>query len=122
MNSLAHKLLIKLKKWFMATRIVYALCDNTALTIIEVGANEGKTGGPLYKIIQQNPDVKAVLIESVPYLFERLKKTYSDCSHCIFENIGTASGSGYMPIYYADSNTGLSTPNLPDYFEKSKIN
>lgn len=118
MNSLSHKVLIKLKKWFMPTRILYALGRTKAPIIIEVGANDGKTGDPLYKIIKQNPNGKAILIEPVPYLFERLKKTYSDCSHCIFENIGIASESGHMPIYYADSDARLSMPNLPDYFEE----
>lgn len=102
----------------MPIRISYALRGIKKIVIIEVGANDGKTGDPLYEIIKRNPEGCAILIEPIPYLFNQLKQTYSDCDHCIFENIGIAAESGEMSIFYADANARLSMPELPHYFKE----
>jgi FkbM family methyltransferase len=118
MNLPLRKLLILLKKWLMPLRIEYGLRQRKHPIIIEVGANDGKTGDPLYRLIKQSTTGRVLLIEPVRHLFMQLKQTYSDCNHCIFENVAIGSVSGLMPIFFIRSDARDALPYLPPYFEE----
>ncbi len=68
-------------------------------TIIQIGSNDGKTGDPIYHLLQNNKKWRAIMVEPVPYLFKRLKENYTDDSRFIFEN--AAINDGRRQIFYA---------------------
>ena len=111
-------LLSKLKHFLLPIRLQFALRRCPAPVVVEVGANDGKTGDPLYRLIRYNRRGKALLIEPIPYLFERLRSTYSGSPHCILANVAIASAAGAMPIYYIDPQAKESFLELPPYFEE----
>src|SRR5215813_13603159 len=118
-NVLAPRaLLSKLKHFLLPIRIRFALRDRPSPVLVEVGVNDGKTGDPLYRMIRNNRYGKALLIEPIPYLFERLRGTYSGFRHCTLVNVAIGPTAGTMPIYYIDPRARGLLPDLPPYFEE----
>ncbi len=99
--SLTHDLLSALKHFLLPIRLRLALRDRPSPVLVEVGANDGRTGDPLYHLIRNSRHGQALLIEPVPYLFDRLRITYSGLPHCILANVSIAPTAGTMPIYCA---------------------
>jgi FkbM family methyltransferase len=116
--SLTHDLLSALKHLLLPIRLRFALRDRPSPVLVEVGANDGRTGDPLYHLIRNSRHGQALLIEPVPYLFDRLRITYSGLPHCILANVAIAPTAGTMPIYYIDPRARERSPNLPPYFEE----
>jgi FkbM family methyltransferase len=117
-RSIRHQLLSKAKSLLLPRRLKFALrhCDN--LVVIEVGANDGKTGDPAHHFIQSRRRCKALLIEPVPYLFERLQRNYSRVPGCVPVNVAVGPVLGSASIYYIDPEAKKSFPELPHYFEE----
>ena len=116
--TLRQKLLSFLKSFLMPLRIRFALRGRPSPFIVEVGANDGKTADPIFRTIQRNKHWRAMLIEPVPHMFERLKEAYSGLERCILVNVAIAPTSGTLPIYYVVPKAKEVMPEIPDYFEQ----
>jgi FkbM family methyltransferase len=114
----SRALLGRLKHLLLPIRMRFALRGSPIPVLVEVGANDGKTGDPLYRLIRDNPACKALLIEPIPYLYERLRVTYSGLSHCVLANVAIAPTAGAASIYYIDSRAKECLSDLPVYFEE----
>ncbi len=68
-------------------------------TIIQIGANDGKTDDPLYQYVQKNENWQLLFVEPVGYLFDRLKKNYGSQERFEFENVGINSDGSPQPFY-----------------------
>ena len=64
--------------------------------IVQIGSNDGKTGDPLYPLLNSHPEWKALFVEPVPYLFKRLKNSYPDTTRFTFENAAISNTSNAM--------------------------
>jgi FkbM family methyltransferase len=117
-RSLPHALLSALKHLLLPLRLRFALRDRPSPVLVEVGANDGLAGDPLYRLIRNSRHGLALLIEPVPYLFDRLRITYSGLPNCILANVAIAPAAGTMPIYYIDPRAKERSPKLPRYFEE----
>src|ERR1700751_3957457 len=111
-------LLSKIKHFLLPGRFKFALRKCSNPIVVEVGANDGKTGDPIFHLIRPNAESKALLIEPVPYLFERLQRNYSDLPGCILANVAIAAVSGSASIYHIDPDARKYFPALPPYFEE----
>ena len=71
------------------------------LSIIQVGSNDGYTIDPLHQIIKR-PLTNALVVEAVPYLFEKLKKTYNGLIGVKPINMAITSDATIkeVPFYY----------------------
>jgi FkbM family methyltransferase len=116
--SFRQKLLSILKSVFMPLRIRWALRGRSSPYIVEVGANDGKTADPIFRTIQKSSHWRAMLIEPVPHMFERLKENYAGIERCTLVNVAIAPSSGSLPIYYVDPKAKEVMPEIPDYFEQ----
>lgn len=117
--SLARRwLLSKIKHFLLPRRLKFALRQCANPIVVDVGANDGKTGDPIFHLIRPDRQGKALLIEPVPYLFERLQRNYSDLPDCILANVAIAPVSSSAPIYYIDPDARKYFPELPAYFEE----
>lgn len=68
-------------------------------TFVQIGANDGVMDDPLREFVLASR-WRGVLVEPVPYLFERLRQNYSARPGLAFANVAIATQSGRMPFYY----------------------
>lgn len=79
--------------------IVDAMAARGPLTFVQVGANDGKTGDPVYSMIHQYGG-RALLIEPQSWLIDDLKKNYIDFhGDLVIENIAISTEPGTLPLY-----------------------
>ncbi len=85
------------------------------VNFIQVGSNNGITADPITRFIS-NKNWSGVLVEPVPYLFEELKKNYSDFKeHLKFENSAIADVNGVLNFYRLKKSD---SPDLPFWYDQ----
>ncbi|MBO0930069.1 FkbM family methyltransferase [Fibrella aquatilis] len=90
---------------------------NTSLTIVQIGSNDGVSGDPIFKLVKKNTNWQVLFVEPVPYLFDRLKKNYTQDSRFLFEN--AAINDGTNQVFYSvseDANNYIA--NLPPWYDQ----
>lgn len=87
------------------------------LTVVQIGSNDGITGDPIFELIKKNKRWKVLFVEPVPYLFEKLKKSYGQESRFIFENIAINNGSKQV-FYSVNEEVNKQIPNLPNWYDQ----
>lgn len=85
---------------------------------VKVGANDGITGDPCSDLLLADPRWKGLLIEPVPYCFERLRSTFHDDRRFYLEQVAVGTPAGEATFYYVDSKARESVPNLPVWFDQ----
>lgn len=85
---------------------------------VKVGANDGVTGDPCSDILLANNKWKGLLIEPVPYCFERLKVNFHDPRRFSLEQVAIGSTVGRKTFYYVDRAAYDVIPNLPSWFDQ----
>jgi FkbM family methyltransferase len=85
---------------------------------VKVGANDGVTDDPCTDIILTNESWKGLLIEPVPYCFERLRENFHDARRFDLEQVAVGSPAGEATFYYVDPKASSSIPNLPAWFDQ----
>jgi FkbM family methyltransferase len=84
---------------------------------VKIGANDGITNDPCSDILLANANWKGLLVEPVPYCFERLKKNFSDPNRFTLEQAAIGSAPGVKPFYYLDPDARKALPDLPVWFD-----
>jgi FkbM family methyltransferase len=85
---------------------------------VKVGANDGITGDPCSDILLAATNWKGLLIEPVPYCFDRLRANFQDSRRFRLEQIAIGGSAGEAIFYYVDANAIHSIPNLPGWFDQ----
>lgn len=85
--------------------------------IVQIGSNDGKTGDPLHRLLRRRHRWKALFVEPVPYLFERLKGNYDDPKRFAFENALINDGSACQ-FYWVDPAARQFLKDLPPWFDQ----
>lgn len=98
---------------------LFAQFEDKIFYFIQVGANDGITGDDLRRYIEKYK-WHGILIEPVPYVFERLKNNYSKFSNLIFENVAISQHSGFAN-FYSISEKDLDNKNLFENYDKYKL-
>jgi FkbM family methyltransferase len=84
---------------------------------VKVGANDGITGDPCSDILLAN-NWKGLLIEPVPYCFERLKVNFPDAERFRLEQVAIGEVAGEATCYYVDARKAAqSIPRLPPWVD-----
>lgn len=97
--------------------LIQRYISNENATIIQIGSNDGKTGDPIYNLLQKNKKWKAIMVEPVPYLYNRLKSNYPQEPRFVFEN--TAINEGNIQTFYAIKPEAKNhLKNLPPWFDQ----
>jgi FkbM family methyltransferase len=66
---------------------------------IEIGANDGKQHDHLRELIRRG-SWSGIMIEPVPYVFERLRENIGEQEGIALENVAIADRDGPLPFYY----------------------
>lgn len=88
------------------------------VVFVKVGANDGISGDPCSDLLVKNTGWRGVLIEPVPYCWERLRENYSDESRFVIERVAVGEKSGRAPFYYVAQEAKQIRPNLPEWYVK----
>lgn len=97
------------------------------LFVLQIGSNDGMSDDPIFSMLKQQDSWRALLVEPVPHLFERLKQNYAGNNRLQFANVAVAEKSTTSLFYYLDGSVKLSIPDLPKWsdqlgsFEKNHI-
>ncbi len=87
---------------------------NQSITFIQIGSHEGNTiNDPIFSLVNKY-QWKGVLIEPIPYLFERLKMNYKNVSGVFFENEIISDSNEIVDFYYFDEED-VQSPGLPSW-------
>lgn len=84
---------------------------------VKVGANDGVADDPCTRILFA-PGWKGLLIEPVPYCFERLKQNYFDSKRFTLEQVAIGEQPGKTIFYYVREEAVLNLPDLPPWYDK----
>lgn len=123
MKKLLHRIYRKLTKktviqdkkhvshWFNK------VLGNSAANLVQIGSNDGKTGDPLYPLLQKHIQWKALFVEPVPYLFNRLRGNYPDSNRFQVENVAIGNEAS-MVFYWVDPVAKDHLPDLPYWYDQ----
>jgi len=88
------------------------------LFVVQIGSNDGATGDPIFRLLQGNPKWEGLLIEPVPFLFERLKRNYRGNKNIHFDNVAITEKAGRADFFYIDPLAKERIPELPEWFDQ----
>ena len=80
------------------------------LNIVQIGSNDGITGDPLYDIAITRKNWNLLLVEPIPYMFNRLKENYPEEPRFTFENV--AINDGTLQKFYFIREGALKNENV----------
>jgi FkbM family methyltransferase len=95
--------------------VVRAFAESVSdLYFIQIGSNDGEQLDPLrYSILHYH--WRGIMVEPVPYVFERLVRNYGSVPGVALENVAIADRDGSMPFYHLrQAAPGEKLPRLYD--------
>ena len=66
---------------------------------IEIGSNDGEQHDHLSPMIKSR-EWRGIMVEPVPYVFERLRRNYAGTKSISFENAAIADHDGQLPFFH----------------------
>lgn len=84
--------------------------------VVEVGANDGEQHDPLRSHILAG-GWRGVLVEPVPYVFERLRRNYAAVPGIALENAAIAEHDGTVPFFHLRDAGPEERATLPDWYD-----
>lgn len=90
--------------------------ENPRATFVEIGANDGAQHDHLRSCIL-SLDWRGVMVEPVPYVFERLRRNYAHLSRVALENGAVGNQDGSLPFYYLVDASSAERRRLPDWYD-----
>jgi FkbM family methyltransferase len=82
-----------------------ALRAGRPLRFLQIGSSDGVTHDPLHATVVRH-GWSGVLVEPLPWVFERLRRTYAGVAGLAFENAAVAEATGCAPIFYVQPAPG----------------
>jgi FkbM family methyltransferase len=75
---------------------------------IQVGSNDGVTNDLIHEQIKQKRWT-GILIEPIPFIFQRLVDNYAGCEGLIFENVAVHETLSQIQLFYPEGDTQLAS-------------
>lgn len=83
---------------------------------VEVGANDGVQHDHLHPIIVSHR-WSGIMVEPVPFVFERLQRNYAGIDRVILENAAIADHDGILPFYHLERAPEPELGSLPRWYD-----
>jgi FkbM family methyltransferase len=83
---------------------------------IEIGANDGDQHDHLSTIIRSHR-WRGVMLEPVPYVFERLRQNYGLVDGVVLENLAIADQEGTLPFWHLRQAADTERDQLPEWYD-----
>ena len=98
-------------------RLLRAFADAYPQAVfVEIGANDGEQHDHLRPLILSRA-WSGVMVEPVPYVFERLRGNYGHLERVALENVAIAERDGRFPFYYPAPVEDTAREGLPDWYD-----
>jgi FkbM family methyltransferase len=82
---------------------------------VEIGANDGEHEDLLQRAIRSG-DWRGILVEPVPWIFERLRANHGEREGLIFENAAIGDRDGSMPFFHMPPASDHEEEGLPGWY------
>lgn len=83
---------------------------------VEIGSNDGEQHDHLRPFILTR-GWSGIMVEPVPYVYERLRHNYGSLPRVILENVAIADRDGEIPFYYLVDASEEERRGLPDWYD-----
>jgi FkbM family methyltransferase len=83
---------------------------------VEIGSNDGEQHDHLQPLISSHP-WSGIMVEPVPYVFERLRRNYGDAPRVTLENAAIAERDGRLPFYHLGHVEDARREGLPQWYD-----
>jgi FkbM family methyltransferase len=83
---------------------------------IEIGANDGEQLDPLAPLVRTLP-WSGILVEPVPYVFERLRRNHAENERIALERAAIAESDGWQPFYCLAEVDDPARQGLPEWYD-----
>jgi FkbM family methyltransferase len=87
-----------------------------AAVFVEIGANDGEQHDHLRPMILQH-QWRGVMVEPVPYVFDRLRANYAGVDGVAVENAAIADRDGHRPFYHLSPSADYQSEGLPQWYD-----
>jgi FkbM family methyltransferase len=85
-------------------------------TFAEIGANDGEQHDFLRPLVLEGR-WRGVVVEPVPYVFERLEANYGTLDRVVLENVAVGAGDGTQPFYHLAQVADYRSEGLPQWYD-----
>ncbi len=85
---------------------------------VKVGANDGLAGDPCSQMLLDNKAWEGMLIEPVPYLFEKLGENFSDRSRFRLVQAAIGTQQSLTRFFYVDPAVESSGIDVPEWYDR----
>jgi FkbM family methyltransferase len=85
---------------------------------VKIGASDGITDDPCSDFLLANTSWRGLLIEPVPYCFDRLRANFQDSGRFCLEQVAIGAPTGECAFYYVDAKAIQNIPSLPVWFDQ----
>ena len=82
---------------------------------VEIGANDGQEHDHLHRLVLDG-HWRGIMVEPVPYVFERLKATYGAVPRLVLENVAVADRDGRMAFHHVAEAPPGDDEGLPPWY------
>lgn len=83
---------------------------------VQIGAHDGTQQDPLHELVLEHRWA-GIMVEPVPYVFERLSRNYGHLPHIVLENVAVGAEDGAVPFYHLADTADAGRPGLPIWFD-----
>jgi len=98
-------------------KLLSAFADQyPSASFVEIGANDGEQHDHLRPFILSR-GWTGVMVEPVPYVFERLRRNYADVERVVTENVAIADRDGRLPFYHLVAPDPAERDGLPSWYD-----
>lgn len=95
--------------------VLQVFADTTdRVCFVQIGSNDATHGDPL-RDLSLRRKWRGVLVEPVPYVFERLRAAVAGVDHLVPENAAISHEDGTQDFHYLAESTD---PNLPEWYDQ----
>jgi hypothetical protein len=121
--NLVRRARARAEAWAKETRWFRQYCLTLSRVVpepvfVKVGANDGITEDSCSDILLANTNWIGLLIEPVPYCFDRLKIAFQDSRQFRLEQVAIGAAAEQINFYYVDPKANQNLPNLPTWFDQ----
>jgi len=110
----------KARRWrrrLAGPKLIEAFAEvNARPFFIEIGSNDGQQHDHLRGLIHAR-GWSGIMVEPVPYVFERLRANYGGADGVALENAAIADRNGTLPFYHLAEATGEERDRLPTWYD-----
>lgn len=118
MSRLANRIrLWRVQRRLAGPRLFRAFADAyPEAFFVEIGANDGEQHDHLQPFIRSS-GWRGIMVEPVPYIFERLRRNYGELDRVGLENAAIAEIDGTLPFYHLVDADEREREQLPDWYD-----